>query len=168
MTKLQCDQENREHLKYVRNVYCLLTNHVPKLQAEHCYKSGLIEIKITQEFAGNDTVKVRYDISLATRIVLFFFRVLIEVFLISFVQLAFYGRSCNSNFLYQLSKMPKYFWIIRRSPISSLFVILKHVQARQLLLLNLKTKAGKRLSSLASFLCKTINKGIRTFLIVQV
>ena len=24
---LQCDQENREHLKYLRNVYCVMTNH---------------------------------------------------------------------------------------------------------------------------------------------
>ena len=45
---LQCDRENREHLKYVRNVYCLLTNHVrgflaPKLQTEHRYMSGLMK-----------------------------------------------------------------------------------------------------------------------------
>ena len=24
---LQCDRENREHLKYFRNVYCLMINH---------------------------------------------------------------------------------------------------------------------------------------------
>ena len=24
---LQCDRENREHLKYLRNVYCVMTNH---------------------------------------------------------------------------------------------------------------------------------------------
>ena len=24
---LQCDQENREHLKYFRNFYCVTTNH---------------------------------------------------------------------------------------------------------------------------------------------
>ena len=24
---LQCDHENREHLKYLRNVYCVMTNH---------------------------------------------------------------------------------------------------------------------------------------------
>ena len=24
---LKCDQENREHLKYLRNVYCVMTNH---------------------------------------------------------------------------------------------------------------------------------------------
>ena len=24
---LQCDQENHEHLKYLRNIYCVMTNH---------------------------------------------------------------------------------------------------------------------------------------------
>ena len=24
---LQCDRENSEHLKYLRNVYCVITNH---------------------------------------------------------------------------------------------------------------------------------------------
>ena len=24
---LRCDRENREHLKYLRNVYCVMTNH---------------------------------------------------------------------------------------------------------------------------------------------
>ena len=24
---LQCNQENREHLQYLRNVYCVMTNH---------------------------------------------------------------------------------------------------------------------------------------------
>ena len=24
---LKCDQENREHFKYLRNVYCVMTNH---------------------------------------------------------------------------------------------------------------------------------------------
>ena len=27
MDFLQCDRENREDLKYLRNVYCLMTNH---------------------------------------------------------------------------------------------------------------------------------------------
>ena len=62
MDFLECDRENREHLKYVRNVYCLLTNHVwgfhvPKLQTEHCYKSRLIKIKLRSKFAENDVAR---------------------------------------------------------------------------------------------------------------
>ena len=30
-TELQCNRENREHLKYVRNVYCVMNNHIKDL-----------------------------------------------------------------------------------------------------------------------------------------
>ena len=36
---LQCDQENREHLKYFRNVYCVTTNHSKDQGTPTSYKT---------------------------------------------------------------------------------------------------------------------------------
>ena len=51
--QLQCDRENRKHLKYVRNAYCSYANHVWRLQAPNWNR------KLNNSYNGYQMLKAK-------------------------------------------------------------------------------------------------------------